>query len=285
LSLILDALNRSRQDSDPVPGLATRHDADVSRAVPPWRRYFPWSALTVAVLVIVLLLLEREWASPEPVATLAPAPRAGIEADRAPPAAPVPAVMSDTVEAEVDVEAAPPAVEVAPEVEAEPAITDVAEPPVDPAIARLYEQPDGGDSPVAGKSDARAADQATATRAGGVEKAPLPPAQEEQRIDIEQLVLQAQEEIENARLAEHSAPFISELSQQTKDAIPTVYYQRHDYAGDNGESQVVLNGDTLGEGGSPAAGMRVVEILPDSVVLNYRGTEFRLRALNSWINL
>jgi len=31
--------------------------------------------------------------------------------------------------------------------------------------------------------------------------------------------------------------------------------------------------------------MRVEEILSDSVVLDYRGTQFRLRALNSWVNL
>jgi hypothetical protein len=48
---------------------------------------------------------------------------------------------------------------------------------------------------------------------------------------------------------------------------------------------VVLNGKELKVGGSPASGVKVEEILPDSVVLNYRGTEFRLRALNSWVNL
>jgi hypothetical protein len=114
---------------------------------------------------------------------------------------------------------------------------------------------------------------------------PAPAAPVEEQVDIEKLVMQARDEMENARLAEHSAPFISDLSQQTKNAIPTVYYQRHDYAGDGARSQVVLNGQSMGEGGSPAPGMKVVEILPDSVVLNYRGTEFRLRALNSWVNL
>jgi hypothetical protein len=41
----------------------------------------------------------------------------------------------------------------------------------------------------------------------------------------------------------------------------------------------------LGVGGSPVPGMKIEEILPDSVVLNYQGTQFRLRALNSWVNL
>ena len=38
-------------------------------------------------------------------------------------------------------------------------------------------------------------------------------------------------------------------------------------------------------GGMVAPGVKLVEILPDSVVLSHDGREFRLRALNSWINL
>jgi hypothetical protein len=110
------------------------------------------------------------------------------------------------------------------------------------------------------------------------------PVQEEP-IDIEKMVVEAREELENASLAEHSAPFIAELSQQTKDSIPTIFYERHDYSGNPAQSNVVLNGKKLKVGGSPAGGVKVEEILSDSVVLNHRGTQFRLRALNSWINL
>jgi hypothetical protein len=46
-----------------------------------------------------------------------------------------------------------------------------------------------------------------------------------------------------------------------------------------------MNGNTVKAGGSVVPGMKVEEILPDSVVLNYQGTQFRLRALNSWVNL
>jgi hypothetical protein len=80
-------------------------------------------------------------------------------------------------------------------------------------------------------------------------------------------------------------PFLSSLSQQTKDEIPTIYYRRHDYSSDASKSTVTLNGKTVKTGGSPGGGITVEEILPDSVVLSYRGTQFRLRALNSWINL
>ena len=91
--------------------------------------------------------------------------------------------------------------------------------------------------------------------------------------------------LENATLEEHSVPLLSSLSQQTKDNIPTIFYERHDYSDNQAQSTVVLNGKSTKVGGSPTAGLKVEEILPDSVVLSYRGTQFRLRALNSWINL
>jgi hypothetical protein len=108
---------------------------------------------------------------------------------------------------------------------------------------------------------------------------------QEEPVDIESLVAQAREEVEDAALAEHPAPFIIELSQRTKDGIPTIYYQRHDYRGDARRSTVVLNGKELRVGGRPATGVKIDEILPDSVVLSHQGTQFRLRALNSWVNL
>ncbi len=50
-------------------------------------------------------------------------------------------------------------------------------------------------------------------------------------------------------------------------------------------SSVVINGKELHVGGSAAAGVKVEAILPDSVVLSFDGRKFRLRALNSWVNL
>ena len=107
----------------------------------------------------------------------------------------------------------------------------------------------------------------------------------EQPIDIAQALQSAREEMKDATLDDHAVPLLSALSQQTKDGIPTLYYQRHDYSNNTSNSTVVLNSETLKVGGSPVNGMKVEEILPDSVVLRYEGTQFRLRALNSWINL
>ncbi len=80
-------------------------------------------------------------------------------------------------------------------------------------------------------------------------------------------------------------PFLGALSQRAKDEIPTIYYQKHDYSSDAGVSSVTLNGKTVKVGGSPLAGLEVDEILSDSVILTYRDSQFRLRALNSWVNL
>ena len=59
-------------------------------------------------------------------------------------------------------------------------------------------------------------------------------------------------------------------------------YSVHDWAGEN--SRVVLNGEAM-QAGDRRGGFTVLEILADSVVLSWGGTEFRLRALNSWVNL
>ena len=106
----------------------------------------------------------------------------------------------------------------------------------------------------------------------------------EEPVDIDRLVQAAREELADAQLSDSDVPFLSAQSQQTKDGIPTLMYLRHDYSGDPASSSVVLNGKTLRQGGS-VGGVRVEEILPDSVVLEYQGARFRLRALNSWVNL
>jgi general secretion pathway protein B len=107
----------------------------------------------------------------------------------------------------------------------------------------------------------------------------------EEPIDIARVLQSAREEMKDATLDEHPVPLLSALSQQVKDDIPTLYYQRHDYSNNTSISTVVMNSKTLKVGGNPVNGVKIEEILPDSVVLSYQGTQFRLRALNSWVNL
>jgi len=102
-------------------------------------------------------------------------------------------------------------------------------------------------------------------------------------IDLARAMEAAARELGESVLEPHPATLLENLSQQQKDRIPTIVYSDHDYSS-NGESRVTLNGQQL-RVGQRVATIRVVDILVDSVVLKVEGIEFRLRALNTWVNL
>jgi general secretion pathway protein B len=299
LSLILDALNRSRQESSGTPGLSDNHfpaqePGSGSRLV-----WLLVTALALAVLAVGWLLFDR---LPEPAAPpvsaaqqtparTVPLPTAKAErpvavaVPRQPPQqAAEQAAEQATPAAQTTAPTAPPTAPVAQS--SAPAAPTAVEPaareraPVDDNIAALYRQQAQEPETAKAVEREKPAAPAKAADTGRAETV----SREEQQIDIEALVQQAQAELADARLADNGVPFLANLSQQTKDGIPTIMYQRHDYSGDPARSSVVINGKTLRAGGS-ASGVKVVEILPDSAVFEYQGTRFRLRALNSWVNL
>jgi len=102
-------------------------------------------------------------------------------------------------------------------------------------------------------------------------------------VDFAEILSQAQKELGVQPLVESSEPLLETLSQQTKDQIPSLIYSEHNYSAD-GRSEVVLNGQSLTER-QRVGPFTVVEILPDSVILRWRETQFRVRARNSWINM
>ena len=106
---------------------------------------------------------------------------------------------------------------------------------------------------------------------------------EEPRIDFVEILERAQREMGSTPLVESSVPMLDSLSQQTKDQIPSLIYNDHDYQ-EFGESSVLMNGQTVREN-QRVGPFVLVEILPDSAILRWRDVEFRLRARNSWINL
>lgn len=276
MSLILDALNRSRDEVDPVPNLGTHHPVEpLSDRLP---QYLPWLGLAIALLVILLLMVrltgdavvdERE-ANGAPVAALTQ--NIGSAATSVTNELKARAEARQAANAETSsvaplepMAARPAEIKTAVETEIVPVDTP------DPVIAQLYRDKDKLQAPVA--------------VAPASNESPNKEAAEEEVIDIESVLERAQREIENANLIEHPAPFLTALSQRAKDEIPTIYYQKHDYSSEAGVSSVTLNGKAVKLGGSPLSGLKVDEILPDSVILTYRGTQFRLRALNSWVNL
>ena len=280
MSLILDALNRSRQDVGDVPGLDSQHQAPEVGASRNNRWWFV--ALVLALVVIAFLLVERRGESDPPAPQVAPAAPERVLAPK--PALPAPHTQAVNRPVVPAARPEPP----------RPAPAENAEGGQDAAVAALYSAnpaPDVAKPPPAKDAPATAPTGAAPTPDKDQPGKPgktTPAVQRrdsEQPVDIEAIVRQAQGELENALLDEHPAPFLASLSQQTKDGIPTIFYERHDYSGKPGQSAVVLNGKALKPGGKTSAGVRVDEILPDSVVLSYRGVQFRLRALNSWVNL
>jgi len=154
----------------------------------------------------------------------------------------------------------------------------VAAPTADPAVVALYQgargQEEGSST---SRDEASGAVPMSMTGYGSEVNSP-----EEAEIDIEEVLLRAQAALGEEPLSEHPTPLLEDLSQRKKDSIPTVVYSQHDW--NPGESTVVLNGELV-RAGQRVGGIHVVEILSDSVVLRWQDTEFRLRALNSWINL
>ena len=286
MSLILDALNRSRQDKDSVPNLATHHTFD--KMASGKRQYLPWVAFSVAVVIIGWLVIGRLFATPvSDIEVGAPAEQVSKNITTA----------GDSHSTEIKEEAAveePSVQPVADSQTSEPvAVAPVANnpesdivtiaietktpisPPVakNPAVAQLYQNRNVMDDAPAQQRTSSAALDLYADSGN------------EEPIDIARVLQSAREKMKDATLDEHPVPLLSALSQQVKDDIPTLYYQRHDYSNNTSISTVVMNSKTLKVGGNPVNGVKIEEILPDSVVLSYQGTQFRLRALNSWVNL
>lgn len=114
----------------------------------------------------------------------------------------------------------------------------------------------------------------------------LPPSEAElaeELIDIESVVARAQRALGETSLVPHTVPLIENLSQQTKDKIPSLFYTVHQYDS-TGSASIVINGQRA-QAGERVQGFTVKEILSDSAILSWGGTDFRLRALNSWVNL
>jgi hypothetical protein len=116
-----------------------------------------------------------------------------------------------------------------------------------------------------------------------------PEADEEQApsiappIDLAAAIEEAAQVLGETRLMPHPAVLLENLSQQQKDQVPTIVYSAHGFNAE-GQSTVTLNQQQLGVG-QRAGLIEVREILPDSVILKINGVVFRLRALNTWVNL
>lgn len=304
MSLLLDALQRADRDQRPALAPESTPQAEVgSRAWPVVRVVVP------GVLVLVALLVGWWWGQQQGADVRTAVAVPGQSA----PAAPVQnraSTEAARIQAGPDAAADPPST-----IESVPVQVSVRKVPataesLDPDVAALYvsaADPSSTSAPPANNATAVAdpADVASLSPAGGSDivgdvvvqesvpvliegekpgSAPLESGSTEPEIDLEAMVKMAEEISANQGLVEHSSPLLESLSQARRDALPTLMYVRHDYSSTGG-STVTINRREAGVGDAVATGVRVEEILPDSVVLSFQGERFRLRALNSWVNL
>lgn len=112
-----------------------------------------------------------------------------------------------------------------------------------------------------------------------------PPAEPIAALDVNAMTRAAEEALAERPVVHHAIPLIGDLNQNAKDEIPSLFFTSHRWDSLAGDREVVINGNTYREGDLVKPGLRLTEILEDSIVLDYRGTQFRLGSLNSWVNL
>ena len=137
--------------------------------------------------------------------------------------------------------------------------------------------PSGAPISAAGKLDAPTLIESTPATSSSSSPSIAPP------IDLVAAIERAAREVGEPSLVPHPTVLLENLSQQQKDQIPTIVYTEHIYA-EGAAPLVELNGQRLRPGQRTGA-ITVEDILVDSVILRVNGVSFRLRALNTWVNL
>lgn len=79
-------------------------------------------------------------------------------------------------------------------------------------------------------------------------------------------------------------PDIGSLPWGFRQEIPSINYARHNFD-TGGASTVVINGAAHRAGASLGQGVVLEEIYIDGVIIRFKQTQFKLRALSSWINM
>ena len=100
--------------------------------------------------------------------------------------------------------------------------------------------------------------------------------------EVEDIPIQVVEAVDPSLAILESIPLLSQLPSRFQQSIPNLEYSTHMYSDSGGF--IILNGGTYKVGAQPSADLRVIAILQNSVVLDYQGRQFRLNALNSWLN-
>lgn len=276
MSLILDALNRAERERNKtasIPDLQTVHEAAPVTEV--LRKNHRRTAYAIALSGLIILacvagyLISRQYISAENLQSTAVSLLAAQS-----PALTSPAAVSATTKKVSESEPRTPAAqEVAP-------ISSVSSSSV-ADLAALY-------------ASARDHDQLEERKVDNLYQAPPVPAPSvaSQAVtpdvsDSPQMPAQVPARSGRTYTTLIDLPDIGDLPWNLRQQIPTINYVRHNFTGASGgeRSSVVMNGRAYYVGDHVAADVLLEDIIEDGVILRFKQTRFKLRALNSWINM
>ena len=281
MSLILDALRQSKQQVGPV----TQHDAPA--AVPgaqTAQRPFVVLALLAGTTFGAGAVAVWQWGTPQ-MALSTPPTAEPLPGTRRSSAAELSVATESFDTSASSTRPLGSATEGAQQLRAEPQPKRDVSAGVTEQVASLHQQM-WSDAAAAGE----ATPAATTTQSGVEAETSVLSNQQDQPVqsiappvDLAKAMENAAREIGESALSPHPSPLLENLSQQQKDQIPMIVYSEHNFA-PQGLASVMLNGKRL-QSGQRADTVEVIDILKDSVILRVDGIEFRLKALNTWVNL
>ncbi|ROS05765.1 type II secretion system (T2SS) protein B [Sinobacterium caligoides] len=299
MSYILDALNRSEQErSGHAPTLEPR--APVPTGPPVSSRPVALKLLlAVAVLLLIVgLFITYQQLSKETTEQVVVAEQvvvvAPVTTERMPPAETIKVEQVDQVAT----------TNVAPEASSQHLVVEPENTPLlapQPAVAAISEGVSSPEpTPVVSAVEALYQDGRASSEAAPLEaevsalyrqheEALAQPVQSDQAAEPES-ALSAEQIDRLLREAQPKAkvdlrklpPTIEQLSLRQQEAIPAIEYSAHIYSSRADKGFVILNGQKRYRGDSISAGFKLLEIFPNSILLDYQGTEFRLPAMQSW---
>lgn len=281
MSLILDALRQSKQQVGPV----TQHDAPVTvSGAQTARRPFVVLALLAGTIFGAGAVAVWQWSTPQ-MALSTPPTAEPLPGTRRSSAAELSVATESFDTSASSTRPLGSAMESGQRLRAEPQPKRDVSAGVTEQVASLHQQM-WSDAAEAGE----ATPAATRTQSRVEAETSVLPNQQDQPVqsiappvDLAKAMENAAREIGESALSPHPSPLLENLSQQQKDQIPMIVYSEHNFA-PQGLASVMLNGKRL-QSGQRADTVEVIDILRDSVILRVDGIEFRLKALNTWVNL
>jgi general secretion pathway protein B len=275
MSLILDALNRAEQErknQDKIPDFTSVHTTSIDDSSRSKKKFLAITLVAVLTVVVVIVFIffkarsndqqqntipQRD-AIPQQIATVETS-NSAIE-----PVQSVPSPVKESTVTELKVIESP-----------------VADSTQDKSIESLYEAENPTAAPVENNLDELYAAETKPESTAIVEPFATIAGAPVDEVVEQPLNLPPPRTFESIT----DVPDFNQLAWNFKQQIPTISYSRHNYV-EYGVRSIVINGQVLGVGNVTNVGQLVIEeIFVDGVIIRYRDTTFKLRALNGWINM